>query len=140
MEVARERNGEATRLDRILLLYKMVLDAINNDKVEETAKKIRQDLNLNIDDYHTAYSLYNKINQRKDVVSKVCSDNEEIKLTLNYLIPQKLLGSDMSYAYNKSQYHLSNVCNGITNKWLRGYRARALLRCCNFIRFLQRHC
>lgn len=89
MEVACERNGESTRLDRLLLLYKMVLDAINNGKVEETAKKIRQDLNLNIDDYHTAYSLYNKINQRKDVISKVCSDTEEIKLTvLNYLIPQ----------------------------------------------------
>ncbi|KAF3424053.1 hypothetical protein E2986_02164 [Frieseomelitta varia] len=70
MEVARERNGESTRLDRILLLYKMVLSTINNGKIEKTAKKIRQDLNLNIDDYHTAYSLYNKINQRKDVVSK----------------------------------------------------------------------
>lgn len=88
MEVAREKNGESTRLDRILLLYKMVLDAINNGKIEETAKKIRQDLNLNIDDYHTAYSLYNKINQRKDVMLKVCLDTKEIKLTLNYLIPQ----------------------------------------------------
>lgn len=67
MQVARERNGEATRLDRMLLLYKMILDAINNGKIEETAKKIHQDLDLNTDDYHTAYSLYNKINQRKDV-------------------------------------------------------------------------
>ncbi|KAK1124993.1 hypothetical protein K0M31_006330 [Melipona bicolor] len=70
MKVACERNGESTRLDRITFLYKMVLDAINNGKIEETAKKIRQDLNLNIDDYHTAYSLYNRINQRKNVVSK----------------------------------------------------------------------
>ncbi|XP_043593465.1 putative phosphoenolpyruvate synthase [Bombus pyrosoma] len=66
LKVACDRNGVSSRLDRILLLCDMVKDAMKNSAKEKTAQKIRQNLNLNAEDFHTAYSLYNEINQHRD--------------------------------------------------------------------------
>lgn len=66
LKVACNRNGVSSRLDRILLLCDMVKDAMKNSAKEKTAQKIRQNLNLNAEDFHTAYSLYNEINQHRN--------------------------------------------------------------------------
>ncbi|OAD52987.1 putative phosphoenolpyruvate synthase [Eufriesea mexicana] len=59
-----ERNGEPVPLAKILVFYKLIKNAIMNSTVEKNAKKIRQNLTLNGEDFHSAHNLYNEINQR----------------------------------------------------------------------------
>ena len=62
-----ERNGEATASRRIAMLYRMLMDAVWNSKVEKRAKEICADLILKPEEFHTAYSLYNEINRKYPV-------------------------------------------------------------------------
>lgn len=101
LKVACDRNGVSSRLDRMLLLYDMVKDAIKNSAKEKTAQEIRQNLNLNAEDFHTAYSLYNEINQHKDEYSMV-GIFKYWKIFSGLCNFTKLLGRSMSYAYIKS--------------------------------------
>ncbi|CAK9798813.1 Probable phosphoenolpyruvate synthase [Anthophora quadrimaculata] len=63
-KIACERNGEATLWRRMFMIYKMVDDAVKNSRVEKAAKELKKNLILNAEDFHTAYSLYNEINQQ----------------------------------------------------------------------------
>ncbi|CAL7941056.1 unnamed protein product [Xylocopa violacea] len=58
-----ERNGETTPFIQMLVWYEMIKNATRKDEAE-IAKKNRQKLTLNAEDFHTAYSLYNEINQQ----------------------------------------------------------------------------
>lgn len=62
--IAVERNGVASFARRIRTTYGMLMDTIKNASVEDTAREICQKLTLNPEGFHTAYSLYNRINQR----------------------------------------------------------------------------
>ncbi|XP_017878509.1 uncharacterized protein LOC108624053 isoform X2 [Ceratina calcarata] len=62
--IACERNGKATTFLELYGFYDMVKAAMKNSEIEETAKKCRESLVFNADDFHTAHSLYNEINQQ----------------------------------------------------------------------------
>lgn len=69
--IACERNGIATGFEEVLILYDMVKAVMKNIKVSEAAKKYRESFVLNADDFHTACSLYDGINQKLDALAIV---------------------------------------------------------------------
>lgn len=74
-KIACERNGEPAPLVKYSIYYKLIKNAIKNSAVEKNAKKIRQNLTLNGEDFHTALSLYNEINQHYEEFMKVSTSN-----------------------------------------------------------------
>ncbi|XP_076242647.1 rifampicin phosphotransferase-like isoform X2 [Calliopsis andreniformis] len=69
--IALERNGEAGFHRRIFLIYNMLMEMIRNSSMEKIARETCQNLILNPEDFHTAYSLYNEINQKHPEYLKI---------------------------------------------------------------------
>nr|XP_033335148.1 putative phosphoenolpyruvate synthase [Megalopta genalis] len=63
-KVGLERNGLCSRYERCFWLWMLVKDILQNGSVEPVARQLERSITFNLENFYTAYSLYNEINKK----------------------------------------------------------------------------